>query len=170
MEKPERKPHRLPLESYTSGDVDFFFTINAHQRLDRPFTRHLLAQAIVDALLWRKHHHEWLLFCYCLMPDHLHFIMRLPERDQYYYNAGARGRVSEGVLDQVGEFKRYTTTQVWWKQGGKGMLWHTSSYDHVLRKHESVEAAVRYVVNNPVRKGLVEDWHDYPYTAIVNQW
>jgi len=35
---------------------------------------------------------------------------------------------------------------------------------------DSSEDAVRYVLNNPVRKGLVEVWDQYPYAAIVDPW
>ena len=83
---------------------------------------------------------------------------------------GVRGIVPEGILDQVGTFKRFTTTQIWWKQGGAGRLWQRSSYDHVIRYNKSVEPVVHYVLNNPVRKGLVRDWEDYPYSAIEDRW
>ncbi len=54
--------------------------------------------------------------------------------------------------------------------GGTGPLWQRSSYDRVIRYNKSIEAAVFYVLNNPVRKGLVEDWQQYPYSALVDPW
>ena len=76
----------------------------------------------------------------------------------------------EGVLEHVARFKSFTTTQCWWKIGGHHNLWQKSSYDSVIRYNDSVEDAVAYVLNNPVRKGLVEYWEQYPYAAIVDQW
>jgi len=108
--------------------------------------------------------------CYCLMPDHLHFIVRLPEGESRQYNAGARGWVEAGLLDQIGAFKRYTTTQIWRSAGGVGPLWQRSSYDRAMRADGSIDAAVHYVLNNPVRRGLVQRWEEYPYSGIVDPW
>jgi hypothetical protein len=33
----------------------------------------------------------------------------------------------------------------------------------VLRSSEHLEEKVLYVLNNPVRQGLVSDWHKYPW-------
>ena len=162
-----RKTHRLPLERYSATDCDFFFTICARHQ-GKVFLDDALARRIIDALLWRRDHHDWHLFCYCLMPDHLHFILRLLVEDARILNGGIHGPRTVGVLDQVGWFKSYTTTQCWWNLGGSGELWQTSSYDRVIRYTDSVDDAVAYVLNNPVRKGIVEEWSQYPYAAIID--
>jgi REP element-mobilizing transposase RayT len=33
-------------------------------------------------LLWRREHHSWTLYCYCLMPEHLHLLVQLPRVSQ----------------------------------------------------------------------------------------
>ena len=102
------------------------------------------------------------------MPDHLHFLLSLPDRDCRWINAGARGFVPEGVLEHVGRFKQYTTTQVWWPRGS-GNLWQKSSYDSVVRD-AGIPTAAAYILDNPVRKGIAARWEDYPYAAIVDPW
>jgi REP element-mobilizing transposase RayT len=42
-----------------------------------------------------------------------------------------------------------------------GTVWQEESFDRVLRSSESLDAKIEYVLNNPVRKGLVGDWHNY---------
>lgn len=167
-ERPERKKHRLPIECYTESDCEFFFTICARHQ-GRPFSNPELAEAVIDALLWRKKHHNWTLYCYTLMPDHLHFVLQLPVHQVRYFNAGARGLVPEGLLDQIGNFKKYTTETIWWKHGGTGRLWQQSSYDRVVRYNKSIEPVVQYILENPIRRGLVAKWQDYPYSAIVDK-
>lgn len=167
-EQSERKRHRLPMEAYAASDCDFFFTLCAYDRAAAPFLRKPIAESVVESLLWTKRRNDWTLQCYCLMPDHLHFIARLPERDFGDFDAGACGIVPKGILDHVGNFKKYTTTQIWWRHGGRDELWQRSSYDQVIHYNRSVEPAVRYVLNNPVRKGLVQDWRDYPYSRLVD--
>jgi actin-related protein len=47
--------------------------------------------------------------------------------------------------------------------GQGGTVWQEESFDRVLRSSESLDAKIEYVLNNPVRKGLVSDWHHYPW-------
>jgi putative transposase len=42
-------------------------------------------------------------------------------------------------------------------------LWQPYGYEHVLQHDESLTRTVRYVIENPVRKGLVEQPRDYPF-------
>jgi REP element-mobilizing transposase RayT len=44
-------------------------------------------------------------------------------------------------------------------------LWQPSYYDHVLRDDEETSRAVRYVLENPVRKGLVTTFDEYRFSG-----
>jgi len=37
----------------------------------------------------------------------------------------------------------------------RGPVWQQESFDHVLRSSESLDAKIHYVLDNPVRRGLV---------------
>lgn len=164
-----RRKHRLPAECYTLSDCEYFFTLCARHQ-GTPFTERDLAVAVVESLLWRKQQHHWRLYTLCLMPDHLHFLLSLEPHEPSYINGGARGILPEGILNQVAGFKSFTTTQIWWKQGGNGPLWQRSSYDRVIRYNQSIQHAASYILDNPVRKGLVKQWQNYPYSRIVDRW
>ena len=41
-------------------------------------------------------------------------------------------------------------------------LWQDGYYERVLRQEEDAQAFARYIVNNPIRAGLVETPEDYP--------
>jgi len=43
-----------------------------------------------------------------------------------------------------------------------GQVWQRESFDQ-LRRQESVQAKVEYIVQNPVRAGLVKTAMDYPW-------
>lgn len=164
----ERKKHRLPMEVYATTRYEFFFTICARQH-GSPFLNESLAGEVIDSLLWTRNQHQWLLFCYCLMPDHLHFVCRLTDADLKWLNAGARGVVPEGVLDHLGRFKSFTTSRAW-KLGYQGPLWQKSSYDRVLDMERPFEEVVMYTLQNPERKGLVRNWEEWHYCKIVDPW
>jgi len=165
---PQRRTHRLRPNVYAYTGHEFYFTVCArHQR--QPFRNQKLATTVIDSLLWTRERYCWSLFCYCLMPDHLHFVCRLTDRDVRVLNAGARGEVPEGVLEHLGRFKSYTT-KISWQFGCTGKLWQKSSYDRVLDLEKPFEDVVQYVLDNPVRKGLVRQWQEWPYSDIVDQW
>ena len=109
---PQRKLHRLDRRVYTATQYEFSFTICARHH-GTPFLNSALAEQVVDSLLWTRARYSWALFCYCLMPDHLHFGCRLTDREAAAMNGGARGRIDVGVLEHVARFKSYTTRLAW---------------------------------------------------------
>ena len=92
--------------------------------------------------------HRETLVC-CLMPDHLHWLIR---------DASTMSSV-------VARFKSFTTWSLR-SSGLQGRLWQRSFWDHVVRGDESLETIARYIVANPVRKGMVLDPGEYPYSVV----
>ncbi len=90
------------------------------------------------------------MFVYCFMPDHVHLVL------------SPHGRTN--IIQFIAKYKS-RTTRLAWRFGIKGRLWQKSFYDHFLRQEENVEHVVDYVLNNPVRKGLVAEWKEYPYVG-----
>lgn len=82
-------------------------------------------------------------WCYALMPDHLHWMMLL-----------GRGAPLSQVIASVKQ-------QVSLALGRP--VWQTGFHDHAVRGDEDARALARYVINNPVRAGLVERVGEYPH-------
>jgi hypothetical protein len=53
----------------------------------------------------------------------------------------------------------------WHSQQRRCRLWQESYFDHIVRDEESVARQVCYVLNNPVRAGLVNRWDEWPYSG-----
>ncbi|MHB1000664.1 MAG: REP-associated tyrosine transposase [Armatimonadota bacterium] len=156
---PERKNHRLPLDSYSSTDCKYFFTICTHGRSNLFADSHLCS-IIINSLLWYHEHNIWNLYCYCLMPDHLHILISLlPESKQSDTN-------TEDILKIIARFKSYTDQQ-WRKRGKAQPLWQKSIFDSIIDQFEPADEVISYILNNPVRKGLVENWENYPYCGVI---
>jgi hypothetical protein len=49
------------------------------------------------------------------------------------------------------------------KRGDRRLL-AEGFYDHALRKEEDIRVVAEYIINNPVRAGLVKEWRDYPFS------
>ena len=93
------------------------------------------------------------LYCYCVMPDHVHVIL-------------TPGRKARGDLSRiVGSWKAAVTRAVG-SGGVRRPIWQRSFWDHVLRREEDLRAACEYIVANPVRKGLAARWEEWPFSWI----
>ena len=84
------------------------------------------------------------------MPDHLHAVCEAGE-DRCDFEEWVR------------LFKQRTAFE--WKKRTGVRLWQSSYHDHVLRETESTRQAIRYVLENPVRGGLVASPGDYPHSG-----
>ena len=67
------------------------------------------------------------------------------------------------LVDQINRWKSYTTNLLQ-KSGLEGPCWQRGFYDHALRKDEDIVTVAEYIVNNPVRSKIVENWIDYPFS------
>lgn len=112
------------------------------------FENPVIAASAVEALRRHSGKTQIPVYAYCIMPDHVHLIIGpTPDCD---------------VVTFVGQYKNLAQRDIW-QYGIKGRVWQKSFWDHFIRSDEHLEKAVVYVLNNPVRQGLVERWRDYPF-------
>jgi REP element-mobilizing transposase RayT len=142
---------RLPDFDYSNPNVVFFVTICALPDTS-PFTDDRLAQAAVASLHWLRASRGMRIYAYCLVPDHLHLLLQLSPG-------------SKVLGDLLGDMKKFTTRQ-FWTLGHRGYLWQDRFYDHVLRASEDASPIAEYILQNPVRKGLVGDAHLYRWSGL----
>jgi len=98
-----------------------------------------------------------------VMPDHVHMIFTplVNQQEMEIYSLGE-------IMDAV---KGASAHRVNKALGRKGTVWQAESFDHVLRSSESLDAKIAYLLENPVRAGLVGNWAEYPWLwrkAFVN--
>ncbi|MGI4739404.1 MAG: REP-associated tyrosine transposase [Janthinobacterium lividum] len=94
---------------------------------------------------------QYALVCYCIMANHVHLVVALPE--------GAAP-----LAQTLQALKGYTANLGNKLLGRKGQFWQRESYDHIIRSPAELERVVAYVLNNPVKAGLITDWQQWPYT------
>lgn len=90
------------------------------------------------------------------MPDHAHLILTplVDERRQQIFSLIEITRTIKGVSARA----------INQRLGRHGVVWQEESLDHVLRSSEGLDAKVDYVLQNPVRAGLVTDWREYRWS------
>ena len=142
-----RKQNRLPLGVYR-GAAAYFLTLRCPGNT-APFSDSDLVSSCLDVLQSCSVKHHVSVHAYCFMPDHLHLLIE-----------GTEGAF---VPDFVKEFKQLTGYA--YRRRHSRSLWQKSYYDHVLRKEEAIWDVARYVVANPVRRGLVSQPSHYPHSG-----
>lgn len=96
---------------------------------------------------------------FLFMPDHCHMLIE--------------GITEESDLWQcMVDFKQ--KSGYWLCKDDSSKKWQKDFYDHILRRDDDLNKQVRYILGNPLRKGLVEDWREYPYKGSTlydfSQW
>ncbi len=147
--KPIRqRPHRLPLESYR-GEVTIAFTICVSKN-NPLFLEDHVVKMFKDILRKAVNKHDCQVIIYCFMPDHLHIILQ---------GLSPNADVWKAIVD----FKQ--RSGYWLRRNKNKFSWQKGFFDHVIRKREDLGAQIRYIAQNPIRKGIVKHWDEYPYTG-----
>jgi REP element-mobilizing transposase RayT len=139
------RPHRLVGISYNRLASYFVTTCTSNRRkafLDLDFARES-----VIALLAFADKDRFVVPAYCLMPDHAHVLLTAAED-------GAP------LLKLVREWKQSTGYR--WRRTYGTRLWQEGYFERVLRGDEPQISVARYIVENPVRAGLVRRVEDDP--------
>jgi REP element-mobilizing transposase RayT len=150
----ESFPKRPRLKDFDyKGTYAYFITIRSRERSVR-FKKAEVVDCLIHILNNNAERERFRILTYCFMPDHFHLL--------------AIGEDDKSDLKRfISSFKQ--ESGYWFKRNYGEDLWHISFYDHILRKEESLESVASYILENPVRKGIVSDYRDYPFSGFVAQ-
>ena len=95
-----------------------------------------------------KYQCTWL--SWVLMPDHFHGLLYL-------------GQASTSLSQVVGTLKGSSSFTINKQISKNTFNWQPSFYDRALRSEDNRKDIARYIVANPLRKGLVKNINDYPF-------
>ncbi len=109
---------------------------------------------VLDAIRWLHTANRFIVDVAVVMPNHLHLV----------------GRLGESTLaDVMHTLKSYSANGLA-LAGVETPVWQEGYYDHGLRDDEDYRVRVQYVVQNPLRAGLVQRVEDFPYTILPDWW
>jgi len=156
--KPIReKRHRLDPEIYR-GEQIVSFTLCIRNNTDL-FTTKNVFLTFEKMLLAELKNFNCSAFVYLFMPDHVHLTL-------------AGNDSSSNIKKCLDMFKQ--KTGFWLSQNNPDIKWQKDYYDHILRSKENLDVHIKYILNNPVRAGLVEYWKQYPFKGStvynLNEW
>jgi putative transposase len=90
------------------------------------------------------------IWCYCLMPNHIHLIA-VPE-------------TKDGLNLAIGEAHRRYTRRINFREGWRGHLWQGRFASFIMDERYLFSCA-RYIELNPVRAGLVKNSEDWCWSS-----
>lgn len=93
------------------------------------------------------------MLAWVLMPDHVHWLLQLGERDE--------------LSVVVSRLKSASARHANRALGRTGAVWAKAFHDHALRSEDDLQDVARYVVANPLRAGLVTQIGDYAFWNAV---
>jgi putative transposase len=91
-----------------------------------------------------------------IMPDHVHLFAQPSAHN-------ARQRAAWLKM-----WKSVSARQLCSALGATPPLWQADTFDHILRSTESYSAKWDYVLANPVRAGLVQSSHLWPWQGEIH--
>jgi putative transposase len=138
---PKRKmlPHDLPSWAHPET-VIFFITVCCTPRGENQLCKAEVATGIFESVSFRQSRGDWWVQLLLLMPDHLHMLVSFPS--------------DKDMPTVVSQWKEFVAKNL-------SIRWQQNFFDHRLRTDESLRDKADYILNNPVRRGLIaraEDW------------
>jgi putative transposase len=147
---PERKPLNHALPWFLSNSLHFFFvTVCAKPRGTTLLIQPHVAPRILEAARHYHEKHAWGCLLILIMPDHIHMVLygqTVPEETIRYFKG--------------------------WLARELKIPWQRRFFEHRIRNNLQLQHKIEYVLDNPVRAGLVPSrdawghlaWFEGPYS------
>jgi putative transposase len=150
------------LRNYVEGGK-FFFTVVSYDRLPifvSADARALLRSAWVNV----QERFPFTTDALCLLPEHIHSIWTLPERDSNYTVRWREIKrlFTKGYLELIGPGQARNKSRI---KRGEAAIWQRRFWEHAIRDSVDFNQHLNYLHYNPVKHGLVECVSNWPWSS-----
>jgi putative transposase len=137
----------------------YFFTIVTHQR-KQLFLHAKAPDLFLESLNHVNKFHPFSSLAYCILPDHIHLLWKMPVNDAEYSTriSEIKKKFSKYFIAEYGTSNFINQSQ---KNRGETGIWQRRFWEHYIRDEEDLERHINYIHYNPVKHGLVDQ---------VNEW
>ncbi len=132
---------------------------------------HWLKQPEVAAIVagamhyWDARAYEML--TYCIMPNHVHLIFSIGSASAVPLpNHPLEGQTPYVVTNILASIKKHSASKANKLLKRSGTFWQDETFDHVILDGEELEKAIWYVLCNPVKARLVNDWKEWRWSYV----
>jgi len=152
-------------------DKKYFGSIDAWLDLCIAKSPHWLAQENIARIVAEQIHaldgERYRLIAFCIMSNHVHLLVDTADYHPPVAPLHAGPTAPYPLAYTLKLLKGRTARSCNLALGRGGAFWHHESYDHVIRDETEFERIIWYILNNPVKAGLVKNWEDWPFTYCV---
>jgi REP element-mobilizing transposase RayT len=133
-------PHGPPPWACDTAKEIYFLTLCIQNRSQMPLLKKNVAHGLLESIRFYHDRSKWWVHLALIMPDHVHLLVTFPS-----------------------EFE--LTVRAWkhWTAKYLKIEWQRDFFDHRLRGDEHFYEKFQYILQNPVRAGLVDDWRKWPH-------
>ena len=138
--------HEVPSWVDPEG-AEYFITICCRELGVNQLCVPRVGEELLASARFYRGQEKWFPSVFLLMPDHVHMLVRF-------------GRESSSIVGVVSAWKRYTARNL-------GITWQQGFFEHRLRADENAGEKAAYILQNPVRAGLVRDPGEWPFLLLL---
>jgi len=128
-----------------------------------------IANLVYESIIYRDVI-KYDLHCFTIMANHVHMVFRIGEVNvSRIADSTARNSVSSYRVTKIlQDLKKYTASESNKILKRSGQFWQNESYDHIIRNATEYTNVINYIINNPVKAGLVDDAANWKWTYIAD--
>ncbi len=146
----------------------YFFTLVTYRRqkiFSMPRARLILHETIEHV----KNRYPFAMIAFCVLPDHIHFIWRLPVGDADY--SMRIGQIKSQFSKKYHSFNNNAYKRTKSREKRRELtLWQRRFWEHLIRDEDDLNSHIDYIHYNPVKHGLVSrvrEWEESSFHAYV---
>lgn len=158
---PRKALHRYLVNTLFSQELKRLLSRQSEQ--EHPFRQSLAAEILAEQI--KKYAGKYYRLCaFSIMSNHVHLLLdfSIQLAGKSTANAAPPGYVNlERVMNYIKGGSAYSINR---RCNRQGPLWAAGYYDRYIRSQRHYQQALKYILNNPVKAGLVSRWEDHPFT------
>jgi putative transposase len=141
----------------------YFFTVVTNERLSI-FSTESSIILLLNTIEKSQNEYPFEQIAYCIMPDHIHCIWKLPDGDDDYSRRWQliKARFSREfflISDLEGKI-----TESRKRKREKG-IWQRRFWEHIIRDDNDLAMHINYIHFNPIKHGLVKRLSDWSWSS-----
>ena len=154
-------------------DENFFFVTTTVVRFLNVFSDPKVCDLLIDNIKYYQSKYHFTILAYVIMPSHFHWIVEVQPK---------LGTISEIMRDikkrsawDIMEYLKHNNlykevfeTEAEQYPDQERKFWMKRFDDEVIRKQRMLWTKIKYIHNNPVKAGIVEEPEDYKYSSARN--
>ncbi|MCP5101073.1 MAG: hypothetical protein GY943_36445 [Chloroflexi bacterium] len=131
-----------------------------HHSTDPNYLKQPALANLVAASLHYRDQQVYRLDAFSIMSNHVH-VLFAPLEDGVNLDGTPKYHKLSKIMQSL---KRHTARECNLLLGRQGTFWQAESYDHIVRDESEWQRILWYILQNPVKAGLVGEWQEWPYS------